>query len=759
MTTLRAGLCAALLGALPTTVASAAPPAAIPYTWKSVQIVGGGFVDGFVFHPTAKDVLYARTDIGGAYRRNPKTRRWEPLLDWVPYADLNLMGVESIAVDPADANKVYLACGTYTAPEVPDGEILRSSDQGRTFERTNVSIKFGGNEAGRGNGERMAVDPNDGRVLFLGTRHAGLWKSVDGAVTWNKVTTFPADVLQLPPDEAKLPAWSGGGRSGIAFVVFDPSSGTKGTPTRTLYAGVSVMGRPGLYRSDDAGVTWKPVPGQPTKYRPNHAVLAADGTLFVSYGTDPGPMPMVDGAIWKLDTHSGNWTDVTPDKPTPEAGANARKFGYGAVAVDGHNPKVLIASSFYRPKGEEVFRSTDGGASWKPVFGGGGVYDYARAPYVKDTDIHWLFDIEIDPSNPNHALFTTGYGGWETYDLTNVDKNRPTHWSVMSPGIEETVALALWSPPKGAPLVTAIGDYSGFVHRDLDKPAPDGNPKPPFLGNTKDVSGAERNPNVIVRVGRARKADKNLGYSLDGGKTWHEPASVPDDKANEGDIAVSADGAVWVWTPRDEVPFVTSDKGATWTACAGLPKATRVVADRLNPKRFYAMALFDGTLFESTDGAVHFAERPLVLPGGLPKRAGNGKDNRTDRGDDRGGQDRLYTTPGHEGDLWLAAFDGLYHAPDGNTFARLPPVDQIHAFGFGKAAPGAKTPALYLVGTVQGQRGFFRSTDGGATWLRINDDQHQWGLVLQITGDPKKFGRVYVGTHGRGTFYGDPAGH
>jgi hypothetical protein len=304
--------------------------------------------------------------------------------------------------------------------------------------------------------------------------------------------------------------------------------------------------------------------------------------------------------------------------------------------------------------------------------------------------------------------------------------------------------------------VTAIGDYSGFVHRDLDKPAPDGNPKPPFLGNTKDVSGAPLNPNVIVRVGRARKEAANLGYSLDGGQTWHEPASVPDPKANEGDIAVSADGARWVWTPREQAPYVTSDKGARWTACAGLPKETRVVADRVNPKRFYAIALFDGKLFESVDGAAHFTERPLVLPGGLPKRGGNGKDNRTDRGDDRGGQDRLYATPGREGDLWLAAYDGLYRAPAEAAFARVPAVEQIHAFGFGKAAPRAKLAALYLVGTVGGQRGFFRSTDGGATWLRINDDQHQWGLVLQITGDPKKFGRVYLGTHGRGTFYGDP---
>lgn len=756
MKTLRAAACIVALSTFP--AVAAAEPASVPYTWKSVQIVGGGFVDGFVFHPTAKDVLYARTDMGGAYRRNPQSKRWEPMLDWIPYADLNLMGVESIAVDPSDPGKVYLACGTYTAPEVPDGAILRSSDQGRSFQRTNVPIKFGGNEAGRGNGERMAVDPNDGRILFLGTRKAGLWRSTDGAVTWSKVTTFPGDVLKLSAEEAKLPAWSGGGRSTIVFVVFDPKSGTKGSASKTLFAGVSVMGRPGVFRSDDGGSTWKAVPGQPTKYRPNHAVLASDGNLFITYGTDPGPMQMVDGAVWKLDTRSGGaWTNITPDKPDQE-----RKFGYAAVSVDASNPKVLIASSFYRPKGEDVFRSTDGGATWKPIFGsggGGGVMDYTLAPYVKDTEIHWLFDVEIDPSNPDHAMFTTGYGGWETYDLTNVDKNLPTHWQVMSPGIEETVALALYSPTKGAHVVTAVGDYSGFVHWDLDKPAPGGNPKPPFLGNTHDVSGGELNPNVIVRVGRGRNDGGAIGYSLDGGKTWKEPASVPDPKATAGHIAVSADGTTWVWTPQGHVPYVTSDKGGRWTAIAGLPKDTRVVADRVNAKRFYGIALFDGKLFESADGAATFKERPLVLPGGLPKRGGTGADNRTDRGDDRGGQDRIYTTPGKQGDLWLAAYDGLYHAPAGKEFVRVAGVEQIHGFGFGKAAPrakGGKMPALYLIGTVQGQRGFFRSTDAGATWLRINDDDHQWGLVLHITGDPKKFGRVYVGTHGRGTFYGDP---
>ncbi len=748
LNTFRFVLCTLTLVALPALAAEG--PAQTPYTWKSVPIVGGGFVDGLVFHPAAKDVLYARTDMGGAYRRNPKTRLWEPMLDFISYADHNLMGVESIAVDPSDAQKVYLACGTYTAPDVPDGAILRSSDQGRTFQRTKVPFKFGGNEAGRGNGERMAVDPNDGRILFLGTRKNGLWKSEDGALTWKKVESFPKDVLQLSEEEAKLPAWSGGGRNTIVFVVFDPTSGSKGKPSQTLFAGVSVMGKPGLYRSDDAGKTWKAIPGQPTKYRPNHAVLASDGHLFITFGTDPGPMQMVDGALWKLDTKSGSFTDITPDKPDQE-----RKFGYAAVSVDAKNPKILIASSFYRPKGEDVFRSTDGGTTWRRVFEGGGVFDYRLAPYVKDTPIHWLFDIEIDPFDPNHAMFTTGYGGWETFDLGSLDKGRPTHWQVMSPGIEETVALALYSPVKGAHVVTAVGDYSGFVHWNLDKPAPGGTPKPPFLGNTHDVNGADANPKVMVRVGRPRQG-KAIGYSLDGGKTWREPANMPDAKSSAGHIAVSADGKTWVWTPEGSVPWVTSDKGTTWTTCEGLARDVRVIADRVNPKRFYALSLFDGKLFESTNGASFFAERPLVLPNRLPKRAGSGPDNRSDRGDDRGGQDRLYATPGREGELWLAAFDGLYHATDGKTFARMPAVEQIHAFGFGKAAPKQKQPALYLVGTVQGVRGFFRCSDGGTTWVRINDDQHQWGLVLHITGDPKKFGRVYVGTHGRGTFFGDP---
>ncbi len=128
-----------------------------------------------------------------------------------------------------------------------------------------------------------------------------------------------------------------------------------------------------------------------------------------------------------------------------------------------------------------------------------------------------------------------------------------------------------------------------------------------------------------------------------------------------------------------------------------------------------------------------------------------------DAGDSRGGQDRIYAVPGKENELWIAAWDGLYFktAID-SLFQPVPRVEEIHAFGFGKAVRPKAYPALYLVGVIDGQRGIFRSNDRAKSWTRINDDLHQWGLILQITGDPKKYGRVYVGTHGRGAMYGDP---
>ncbi len=745
--------------------AFAADNKSVPYTWKNVQIVGGGFVDGIIFHPSEPDLRYARTDMGGAYKWDPASRRWMPILDFMPYKDLNLMGVESIAVDPQDPQRVYMANGTYTNPATPNGAILRSSDQARHFERTDLPIKFGGNEDGRGNGERLMVDPEDGRILYLGTRHDGLWRSTDRAVSWSRVASFPDITEAVAPAPPPVPGETPRERyrrrpvtgDGVVFVKFastragDMPAKDAQRATQTIYVGVSLKGRTNLFVSHDAGATWAGIPGEPTGNRPLRAALSAEGVLYVTYGSAPGPSPMTDGAVWKLNTATGKWTDITPDRPT----AGSREFGYAGVSVDAQHPRTVIVSTYnrYRAGGEDIFRSTDGGATWKKIFTQGGrsagVFDYSNAPYVQKTGIHWLFDIEIDPRDSRHALFTTGYGGWETHDLDAIDHDQPTHWALFTPGIEETVGLQLDSPAAGPPLRSAIGDYGSFVHRSLDVPAPEGASLNPRLGNTTSIVSAPLQPQIVVRTGEnAERKPENMGYSLDGGATWEPAQTSPQPGSHSGSAAISADGAVWFWTPEDDVPYLTQDRGASWKAAATLPKNTRVVGDPLEPKMFYALSLADSRLFTSTDAGATFTATNFTYSDGPPAAD-------EQHGDPRGGQDRLYAAPGMSGDLWLPASRGLYHL-SGSGFQRLPHVEAIHAFGFGKAAPNSKYPALYLVGTVDGEAGIFRSTDVGGSWVRINDDQHQWGLVLQIAGDPKQFGRVYVGAHGRGIFYGDP---
>lgn len=112
--------------------------------------------------------------------------------------------------------------------------------------------------------------------------------------------------------------------------------------------------------------------------------------------------------------------------------------------------------------------------------------------------------------------------------------------------------------------------------------------------------------------------------------------------------------------------------------------------------------------------------------------------------------------PPYEGDLWLPLIDGLYHSTDsGTSFTRLGTIESALLLGLGMAKPGAKYPAIYVVGTVMGVYGIFRSDDAGAGWIRINDDAHQFGSLGVIAGDPRIYGRVYLGTLGRGIVLGD----
>jgi photosystem II stability/assembly factor-like uncharacterized protein len=126
------------------------------------------------------------------------------------------------------------------------------------------------------------------------------------------------------------------------------------------------------------------------------------------------------------------------------------------------------------------------------------------------------------------------------------------------------------------------------------------------------------------------------------------------------------------------------------------------------------------------------------------------------------GNVRFKAVPGVAGDVWLAGGKtglsyGLWHSTDaGTSFTKPSNVDEADAVGFGAAARGSPYPAIFTTAKVGGVRGIFRSDNAGHSWVRINDDRHQYAWTGQtITGDPRVFGRVYLATNGRGVIVGD----
>jgi photosystem II stability/assembly factor-like uncharacterized protein len=705
------------------------PVASQPYTWSSVKIVDGGDMPSIVMHPSERGLMYIRANIGGAYRWNSSTELWAPVTDWISGPDWSLSGVESIALDPTDANRVYLAAGMYLHWSPISAAILISGNRGKTFQRVNLPFMMGGNDTGQQTGERLVVNPFNPAQLYLATHLNGLWQSLDYGASWGQAATFP---ILSSTDEV-----------GLSFVRFDPRE--DGTVYVGAYSG-------GIYRSTDGGATWVHLPGQPTllpdgeTLRPMRSALGADGVFYVSYANAAPLSAITNGAVYKFNPGDGTWSNITPRDTQGISG-----YGFVGLAADPQRAGTVMVATWDRwSPTDTIFRSTDGGKTWLSL-AGNSVRDGSLSPYIEAVGNpfgNWISSIEIDPFDSNHALYTNGYTVWASNDLTNADSGNTVHWAVGADGIEETAVLTLASPPAGAHLLSGMGDVCGYRHDDF------GVSPPPFLNpwmqTVWSLDFAESNPTFVARVGLLDYNGNAAGaYSSDQGATWTQFAGNPAGASGipgnpySSMIAVSADGKTLVWAPNGAGPSYSRDAGATWTLSTGGVSNLFIASDRVNASKFYGFDGATGTVYVSADGGATFAASATALP--------------PDAGSTVTNEARPRTVAGREGDLWLPLAGGLYHSTDsGASFARLGTVGSSYLVGFGSAAPNAAYPAVYLVGTVGGVYGIFRSNDAGVTWTRINDNNHQFGMLSVITGDPRIYGRVYLGTSGRGILHGDP---
>jgi hypothetical protein len=384
--------------------------------------------------------------------------------------------------------------------------------------------------------------------------------------------------------------------------------------------------------------------------------------------------------------------------------------------------------------------------------------DASLAPYLKHLAPeppfgHWLGAVMIDPFDAAHVLYGTGETIWESHDVTD---KASTHWVVGAPGLEETADIMLLSPDlpgeAGPHLFTGLGDIGCFRNDDFTVSPRGGAMKDPELSNCDSIALAAQQPTEMVRVGRSWTPGAPHGaVSHDGGITWKPFASEPEHGQRGGDAAISADGKLLLWSVRGGPLALSDNEGKRWQA---LPLQStgrlplQVLADARKPESFWVYDAVAGQIFTlSSDGVPH------PVNSSAPKAG------------------RLRISANAPDTLWIGTGSGLWRsAADAQNFVPVPTVAAAYAVGFGKPVPGSTNPVIFLAGVIAGTPdaappakdesrggGIYRSLDDGSTWQRIDDAEHHYSWIEQITGDPRISGRVYMGTNGRGVLWGDPA--
>jgi hypothetical protein len=719
------------------------------YTWQNVTIMGGGFVPGIVYSPVQQGLIYARTDVGGLYRWNNSTSQWVPLTDMFGPAQGGNFGGESIAPDPVNPNVVYAAVGMSAY-----GTILSSTNQGNSWTSNAIPVSIAANNDGREAGERLAVDPNLTSKLYFGSRWQGLWVSINSAVSWSQVTSFPV---------------VGDSGYGISWVIFPPPVGGYGHPSgsasNTIYAGVLAMssGNSNIYRSIDAGNSWSLVPGGPSNMVTPHASLGTDGNLWIVYDSGGyGPNGASTGQIWKLNTSTLSWANVTPAN-----GPSASFGGYAGISVDPENASHAVITTIDWWSGpDKLFSTVNGGNSWTIIALPGSSYSsfndngavYTVACGSTQGGTGWAGCVAIDPFSSNNAIYPSGGAapGGGVWSSANIQAN-PVAWTFTDMGLEEGVCIFMNPSASGGILFSCMGDFGGMRHTNLAQSPASGMYCNPQFSNTNMLDFAENNTSDVVRVGNSGAVNSDIAYSTNNGQTWTPWGSAPPDYTsynNMGSVAVSANGARVVVAPYSGkgTPSYASSLGGAWTKCTGLPSGACVASDRVNASTFYATYpanwVYGGTVavYESTDGGATFSQ-VNTIPVNWSDANGNGQ----------------FVIPrpvfGVAGEFWVCTYNALYRFTNGgSSVTTISNVYEPFGVGFGKAALGQTHPAVYLSGTVNGTYGFYRCDDGaGTSWTRINDDSHQFSGAGWIEGDETTYGRCYIGAGARGILYCDSA--
>jgi photosystem II stability/assembly factor-like uncharacterized protein len=420
---------------------------------------------------------------------------------------------------------------------------------------------------------------------------------------WLMAGVIPAHAQQIPQKMYQEMRWRNVGpyRAGRTRA----ATGVPSQPNVFYIGGVDS----GVWKTDDYGETWEPIfDAEPTGSVGAIAVAPSDPSIiYVGCGEGlPRPDLSIGDGMYKSTDAGKTWKHLGLD--------DAQQIP--AVAIDPRDPNKVFAAVLGHPYGPNamrgIYKSTDGGATWKKVLGG-------------DENTGGS-DVEIDPQHPNvvfAGLWSTRQGPWES---AGNEFNGPgglyksidggDTWRQIKNGLPDPVQQVdvTISPSNPNRIYSTVGGGRGVtIYRSDD------------AGESWTRAGTDARPAARIGGGdlpvpRVDPKDPDVLYttstvtwrSMDAGKTWTGIRGAPggDDYQN---IWINPNTPDIILLVSDQGALVSANRGRTWSSWYNQPTAQlyHVVADNGFPYRVCSGQQDSGSVCISSrgnDGEITFRD-------------------------------------------------------------------------------------------------------------------------------------------------------
>ncbi len=317
--------------------------------WRMIGPFRAGRTVGATGVPGQPNVFYIGVNNGGVWKTTDYGHTWKPIFDDQPTGSIG-----ALAVAPSNPETIYVGSGEgLQRPDLSTGDgIYKSTDGGKTWRHLGLrdAQQIGA----------ILVDPRDPNLVYVAAlghpygpnEERGVFRSADGGETWKKV---------LYKDE----------NTGAIALAFDPKN------SKVIYADLwSARQGPwengawqgpnsGLYKTTDGGNTWR----QLTKGLPTFeqglgriGIAVAPSDPKTVYATVDAPQL---GGIYRSDDAGESWRRVGTDRR-----AWARGSDFAEIDVDPRNKEIVYTSAI------AAYKSIDGGKTWTAFKGAPGGDDY-----------------------------------------------------------------------------------------------------------------------------------------------------------------------------------------------------------------------------------------------------------------------------------------------------------------------------------------------------------------------------------------------